>query len=349
MTDRKSKKTFGLAMQETNSHFLENEEKHTKPTKVTFILLENFSMMAFTAAADTLVTANLVATRTLFTYQTIGINNPSVTNDLGMSILTINTIYDLLSQNHDQSDLFIICGGFRCNTEKNVELTKLLRKLRQKKAIIGGLWNGAIHLANAGLLDQHTCAIHPDNHAYIKENFPHVTVSDEAFIADKQLFTCSGPRSTLTMLLVIIEQLYGKSIRRSIEEILNCDHVIEKQHPQFGQIGDKLNFPDKLRTLLKLMATNIEEPLTLEELSQCVNISRRQIERLFRSYLDTAPGRYYLELRITHARRLITQCNKSITHIALACGFSSSSHFSNCYKDYFGMSPNQARKKIDSV
>ena len=92
------------------------------------------------------------------------------------------------------------------------------------------------------------------------------------------------------------------------------------------------------------MRNNIEEPLSLEELSLCAKLSRRQIERLFQTHLGVTPSRYYLELRITNARRLLLQSNKSITNIALACGFISMSHFSNCYKAYFGISPKAARK-----
>nr|WP_315983903.1 helix-turn-helix domain-containing protein [Aliamphritea spongicola] len=61
--------------------------------------------------------------------------------------------------------------------------------------------------------------------------------------------------------------------------------------------------------------------------------------------METSPSKYYLELRITQARRLLLQTSHSITDIALACGFVSSSHFSNCYKDYFGTAPTFAREQ----
>ena len=72
------------------------------------------------------------------------------------------------------------------------------------------------------------------------------------------------------------------------------------------------------------------------------------MERLFQTHLETSPSRYYLELRITHARRLLLQTNETITNVALASGFVSTSHFSNCYKDYFGLSPSAARQKQHS-
>ncbi len=83
----------------------------------------------------------------------------------------------------------------------------------------------------------------------------------------------------------------------------------------------------------------------MSEISHCVTLSRRQIERLFTRHLDTTPSRYYLELRLTRARQLLTQGNASITEVTVACGFVSTTHFSHCFRDYFGMSPTRARQQ----
>ncbi len=93
------------------------------------------------------------------------------------------------------------------------------------------------------------------------------------------------------------------------------------------------------------MEANIEEPISLEDLSQYVGISRRQLERLFRKYLDCVPTRFYMNIRLKNARLLLLQTNKSIIDIALACGFVSAPHFSKCYRDFFNISPRQERHK----
>jgi len=160
--------------------------------------------------------------------------------------------------------------------------------------------------------------------------------------------TCAGPVSALEMMLKLIAQRQGNDIVRAVREILSCDQVAENQESIPLQVGDNPTFPETLRNIMVLMRNNIEEPLSLEELADCIDISRRQMERLFQSHLETSPSRYYLELRITHARRLLLQSNESITNVSLACGFVSTSHFSNCFKDYFGLSPSAARQKQNS-
>jgi transcriptional regulator GlxA family with amidase domain len=76
-----------------------------------------------------------------------------------------------------------------------------------------------------------------------------------------------------------------------------------------------------------------------------VGVSRRQLERLFRQHMDTFPSRYYLELRLKHARRQLKQTTQSILQVGLACGFTSGPHFSTTYRNYFGYTPREERAR----
>ncbi|RUM51996.1 MAG: GlxA family transcriptional regulator, partial [Marinomonas sp.] len=141
----------------------------------------------------------------------------------------------------------------------------------------------------------------------------------------------------------------GNRIARAVKEILTCDQLAESPITPIPQPTDEAKYPDALKKVLELMRSNIEEPLTLEELLHYASVSRRQLERLFQNHLETSPSRYYLELRITYARRLLQQTNKPIIEVAIASGFVSSSHFSNCFKDYFGVAPSNFRKKTSQA
>jgi transcriptional regulator GlxA family with amidase domain len=54
----------------------------------------------------------------------------------------------------------------------------------------------------------------------------------------------------------------------------------------------------RLSEAVTLMETNIEEPLSTDDIANLVGLSRRQLERLFKQYLGSLPSRYYLELRL---------------------------------------------------
>ncbi|WP_162623103.1 GlxA family transcriptional regulator, partial [Billgrantia lactosivorans] len=105
----------------------------------------------------------------------------------------------------------------------------------------------------------------------------------------------------------------------------------------------------KLLEIVALMEANLEEPISLEELAAYVDVSRRQLERLFQKYLNCSPSRYYLKLRLTRARQLLKQTSMSIIEVASACGFVSTPHFSKCYREFFGLPPREERLGVSPL
>jgi transcriptional regulator GlxA family with amidase domain len=96
-------------------------------------------------------------------------------------------------------------------------------------------------------------------------------------------------------------------------------------------------------TIIELMEGNLSEPLSLIEIADHVDLSRRQIERLFRTEMGRSPARYYLEIRLDRARHLLIQSSMPVVEVAVACGFVSASHFSKCYRELYARSPQQER------
>ena len=332
-------------IKETKHHAMNKQLSQTRPVNVGFLLLSDFSLVAFTGALDVLVTANLVAGKPVFLHTTFGINSTTVTSDLGLNIATDDQIDALAKVKPGSFDVLIVCGGFRSSLSPNPNLIRILRDADKASIMLGGIWNGAATLAQAGLLDGQECAIHPDNHAFMRETCPRVTVSSKTLVHQNNRITCAGPSSAFEMMFSLLKKLSGDELVRAVREILSCDQVAESRNAVPLQLGDDPTLPERLRTLMALMRKNIEEPLTLVELAEVGEISRRQMERLFQVHLGISPSRYYLDLRLSHAQRLLQQTNESITNVALASGFVNISHFSSCYKDTFGMSPSATRAK----
>lgn len=99
----------------------------------------------------------------------------------------------------------------------------------------------------------------------------------------------------------------------------------------------------RLLAAIEAMECHIEDPLTQSDLAAVVGLSPRQLERLFRRYLNETPTRYYLELRLQRARRLLLETSLSVLDVAMCCGFVSASHFSKCYRNFFKRTPRQER------
>ena len=140
---------FSPVMQDINSLYLPTNTGSAQNTKVVFVLLEHFSMMSFTAAVDTLVTANLISEQNLFEIQSYALDTKSVISDLNIEIATSGALSSLEIEQSSQIDLLIICGGLRCSFTANSQLNKRLKQAQSLNIVLGSIWNGVIALAQA--------------------------------------------------------------------------------------------------------------------------------------------------------------------------------------------------------
>ena len=99
----------------------------------------------------------------------------------------------------------------------------------------------------------------------------------------------------------------------------------------------------KLLAAVGLMESNIEAPLDLTALAANVDLSKRQLERLFNRHTGTSTMRHYRFLRLQRAAVFLTQTSLAVAEIALACGYRSLSHFAKDYRRQFGCTPVQER------
>ena len=328
------RRQFSGGMKGKNLRYLEeSREQATRQTHVGFLLLEHFSLPAFTQALDTIVTANLLKPK-LFASRTFGLQEGEIISDLG---LVIRPDAQLDVAQIDALDLLVVCGGFRTELAQNSELNTLLQAAAASGVTLAGLWNGAWFLGSAGLLEGYRCAIHPEHRPALAEIAKASQVTSEAFVLDRDRLTASSPAGAYHMALEWIKSLHDKALVEGIEDILS----FEESRYRRIKPSRHVSVSAPLREVINLMEANLEEPLEMEQLAEYAGRSRRQIERLFKEQLGTTPQRHYMERRITEARRLLQHTELSMVEVLVACGFVSPSHFSKCYSSYFGYRPSK--------
>jgi transcriptional regulator GlxA family with amidase domain len=333
------KRQFSEGMQGKNLRFLQDSPNEaTRAKRVGYLLLEHFSLPAFTQALDTLVTANLLRPG-LFTTVTFGLAQDEIVSDLG---LVIRPDGHLNKEAIRELDLLVICGGYRTVLLANDALITLLKGAAASGVTLAGLWNGAWFLGSAGLLEGYRCAIHPEHRPALAEIAKVTAVTSEPFVIDRDRLTASSPAGAFQMALQWIKDMHDKALVEGIEDILS----FEESRYRRIKASPRLSVSAPLREVIKLMDANLEEPLEMDELAVHAGRSRRQLERLFKEQLGTTPQRYYLELRITEARRLLQHTELSQTDVLVACGFVSPSHFSKCYSSYFGYRPSAEQRRV---
>ncbi|MEC7245833.1 MAG: GlxA family transcriptional regulator, partial [Pseudomonadota bacterium] len=230
----------------------------------------------------------------------------------------------------------------RNNTNKAI--LNLVRRLDRNGAIIGAICTGTYVMAAAGLLNGRRCTIHWENIDGLTEEFPDLDITTDLFEIDGNRVTCSGGTASLDMMLNLISHVHGAQLAAEISDQFIHDRIRDPSDRQRMELRSRLGVSHpKLLAVVSFMEEGLEEPYSQTELAQKANLSTRQLERLFRKYLQTTPTRYYLNLRLARARHLLRQTSMSILSIALACGFVSASHFSKCYREVYGRTPRAER------
>ncbi|MBJ9977154.1 GlxA family transcriptional regulator [Pseudomonas sp. S75] len=332
-----AKRTFGPALHGHNSRFIPADLESDAPgLRVGFLLLEHFSLLAFTQALDALVTANLIQPGAS-AHITCSVDGAALSSDLDIQIGPAMTLEDCVTQ---PLDLFVVCGGLRTVLSLPERAYASLQTLAQRGVALAGLWNGAWFLGRAGLLDGYRCAVHPEHRAAVAEIARHGQVSSEAYCVDRDRLSAASPGGALSMMLEWIGHRRGPALAEGITAIL----AFESSRYRRTTPAAQANISEPLREAITLMSANLEEPLSQDQLAAYVGRSKRQIGRLFQRQLGTTPVRYYLELRITESRRLLQHSDLPIMEVAVACGFVSASHFSKCYRSFYGYGPSQEKR-----
>lgn len=98
----------------------------------------------------------------------------------------------------------------------------------------------------------------------------------------------------------------------------------------------------------EFVEANLSAPLQLSDLSELVSLSEYHFARMFKQSTGVSPHQYVMQQRLNLAQRLLQHSTIPLTEIALQCGFSSSSHFSNRFKQARGETPLTYRRKTAS-
>jgi transcriptional regulator GlxA family with amidase domain len=309
-----------------------------------FMLVPQFSMIAFTSAIEPLRLANRAAGRALYEWRLYSPDGRAIEASNGVAVAVDGAYAEA-----GGLAAAIVCAGLDVQTHGHRELMAVLRRLASFGVGIGAVCTGTYVLAKAGLLDGHAATIHWENFSSLASEFPDLDLSQELFEIDRNRFTCAGGTAAVDMMLSLIAGHHGTDIATEVTDQLIHHRVRDAAERQRMDLRARLGVAHpRLLAVVALMEQAIERPLTCQELAAKAGCSTRQLERLFHKYLGRSPTRHYLTIRLERSRELLRQTSRPILAIAVECGFVSASHFSKSYVEHFGRTPRAERNALRS-
>jgi AraC family transcriptional regulator len=102
----------------------------------------------------------------------------------------------------------------------------------------------------------------------------------------------------------------------------------------------------RINRVIDYIGQNIDKELSLKELSEVAGFSSFHFHRIFAALVGETLNSFIQRIRVEKAASMLLQNpKKSITEIALDCGFSGASTFARAFKDYFGISASSWRSE----
>ncbi len=321
-------------------------KQNVKKRSLVFFLVPNFSMLPFSAAIETLRIANRMLGYEAYSWRLASTDGQQVLASSGIGIEVNSSLADerKFLGGENRPSMVLVCSGVHVEDFHNKSVNAWLREVYNRGIAVGSLCTGAHVLAQAGLLTGKRCAIHWENLPGFAEAFPQADVYADLYEIDGNVYTCAGGTASLDMMLNLIDQDFGENLVNRVCEQALTDRVRGPHDRQRLPLRARLGVQNaKVLSIIELMESNLSEPLSLLEIADSADLSRRQIERLFRQEMGRSPARYYLEIRLDRARHLLVQSSMPVVEVAVACGFVSASHFSKCYRELYNRSPQQER------
>lgn len=293
-------------------------------------------MLAYVLATETLRIANKCAGQEVINWQTRTATNTPVQASNG-AVIAPDTL-DWTGP--PRSDLVVLCAGYNPLRYLTSRVRAYMSRAAAGSSVLGGFDTGTIILAELGLLNGSQAVLHHEAEAEFRECWPEITLIDKIFCLDNQRLTAAGGTATGDAVLAWIA--------RETDEELAAAVSIGMVHggPRSSDTPQRhVNTVDPvLLQMHQIMVDNIANPISIQEISNCLNLSQKQLRRRCCAAYQMTPSEYYRIRRLEAAHHLLVNSQMPVTQIALSCGFESISSFSRAIRQHFKCTPRQLRK-----
>ena len=301
----------------------------------------DFNMSATIGFIDPFRAANYLDGKSRFRWTVVSATGGLCLASNGMSLET-----EPFSRVQDRNPAFVIVSS-SWSPEKHWHgpIQPALRRWARQGSTIGALDTGAFILARAGLLNGRKATVHYEHIDAMSELYPEVEVTEDLLVFDGNTISCCGGSAATDFALHIIRSIHGDALANAAARYVFHQSLRAVSTPQNPDPVEPLGntAPSTVRAAIEFMEQNLEEPVPIPEVCTTIQVSQRQLDRLFRTYVRKSPAQYYRDIRLDRARGLVTQTDMPLFEVALASGFAGQAQFSRAYRERFGLPARQDR------
>lgn len=250
-----------------------------------------------------------------------------------------------------QTDLIVIPSlnhQYHKAVKNNENIIEWLRQQYKNGAEIASICTGAFLLASTGLLDGRHCSTHWSVTDNFRKLFPKVKLQTERLITEeKGIYTNGGAYSFLNLIIYLIEKFYDRQTAIYCSKVFQIEFDRNTQSEFSIFSGQKQHDDDLIQEAQTYIENHFEEKISIEELSEKLNIGRRNFDRRFIRATGNTPLEYAQRVKIESAKKTLENSRKTIQEIMYEVGYSDIKAFREVFKKYTGISPADYKAKFN--
>jgi transcriptional regulator GlxA family with amidase domain len=203
------------------------------------------------------------------------------------------------------------------------EFFSWLKDCSNKNVTVCSICSGAFALGHAGLLKDTECTTHWRRVKALQTQFPRSKVlGDILFIKSNNVYTSAGISAGIDLALAILEDLKGPLFTHKVARGLVVYHRRSGRHNQQSIYLDYRNHINpQVHEVQDYLIDNLSKENDIESLASHVNMSPRNLSRIFKEKTGSTVLEYLTLLRIEYANTMLNNPEYTIEYIASKCGF----------------------------
>lgn len=301
--------------------------------------------MILACAIEPLRAARDLSGKRLFSWQIATMDGRPATSSSRISLTA-----DLPAERIGATDALIVVTGYGARDHLSRATTQFIRRKSRGLPLTAGIDTGAWLVAGSGLLTGRRATIHWMEVDAFAETFLDVETVTAPWVQDGNLVTCGGAGGVLDWTLSLIRDRADEALSYDvanmfgrIAETTDRRHGAASYPPDVPRMID-LGLSPPLQRAVTAMRQTADAPIALSEIAEIAAVSARTLDRMFMATLGMPAGRYYRQIRLSHARALAMDTRLTLAEIAARTGFASAATLARAYRSQYDETIGAARQ-----
>lgn len=280
----------------------------------------------------------------LYAIALVGVSDSSEINN-GMLTIKPHTHIDAVAK----TNLIVVPSlskDYQKALKGNQQLVDWIADQYKHGAEIASMCTGTFMLAAAGLLDGKNCSTHWSAAETFRVFFPKVKLQPDLLITDEDgIYTNGGAYSFLNLVIYLVEKYFDRQTAIHCSKIFQVELDRQSQSSFAIFSGQKLHDDDMVQQAQAYLEKNVEEKISIEDLSSKFNVGRRNFDRRFIKATGNTPIEYSQRVKIETAKKAFESNRKTINEVMYEVGYTDVKAFREVFRKITGMSPLEYKKK----